>query len=67
MLDALLRAVIASAILAALVYGFSRGFRAGIGWLERKRDEVTASQSRASVKEFLFRASWCGSRRCSSG
>jgi len=54
-LAALLRAVIATAILAALIYGFSRTFRAGIGWLERKRDAVAARESRATFREFLFR------------
>ena len=54
-LDALLRAAIATAVLAALVYGFRRAFRASIGWLERKRDAVAARESRATFSEFLFR------------
>lgn len=54
-LNALLRAAIASAILAALVYGLSRVFRGGIGWLERKRDAVAAEHARATFREFLFR------------
>jgi small-conductance mechanosensitive channel len=54
-LDALLRAAIASAILAALVYGFSRAFRLGIGWLGRKRDAVAAQHASATFREFLFR------------
>ncbi|HET9024400.1 MAG TPA: hypothetical protein VFN64_07480, partial [Burkholderiaceae bacterium] len=54
-LDALVRAAVATAILGALVYGFSRGFRGGIGWLERRRDAVAAQHSRATLREFLFR------------
>jgi hypothetical protein len=50
MLDALLRAAIATAILGVLVYGFRRAFRSGIGWLERKRDAVTAQYSRATLR-----------------
>jgi small-conductance mechanosensitive channel len=54
-LDALIRAGIATVLLAGLIYGLNRTFRAGIGWLERRRDAAAASSSRASLKEFLAR------------
>jgi small-conductance mechanosensitive channel len=53
--DGLVRAAIATAILAGLVYSLQRIFRSGIGWLERKRDAVAASHARATFKEFLAR------------
>jgi small-conductance mechanosensitive channel len=55
LLDGLIRAGVATVILAALLYGFRRGFRAGIGWLERARDGVAARHASATFKEFLAR------------
>jgi len=53
--DALIRAVVATAVLGALLFGLQRGFRAGIGWFERQRDAVASSHARATFKEFLAR------------
>jgi small-conductance mechanosensitive channel len=55
LLDGLIRAGVATVILAALLYGLRRGFQAGIGWLERTRDSVAARQASATFKEFLAR------------
>jgi small-conductance mechanosensitive channel len=54
-LDGLVRAVLATALLVALIYGFNRAFRASIGWLERKRSAETAAHAHATFREFLAR------------
>jgi len=55
LLDALLRAAIATALLVALAFGIGRAFHGGIGWLLRRRDAVAAHESRATFREFLLR------------
>lgn len=54
-LNALLWAAAATALLVLLLYGLGRAFRAGIDWLERKRDTEAEEHRNATLREFLLR------------
>ena len=54
-LDGLMRAGVATGILVAIAFVMLRGFSAGIGWLERRRDLVAARHERATLREFIAR------------
>ncbi|MGB2817719.1 MAG: mechanosensitive ion channel domain-containing protein [Burkholderiaceae bacterium] len=54
-LNGLVRAVLATLGLAALIWGFNRAFRFGIDWLERQRSAEAASHPHATLREFLAR------------
>lgn len=55
LLDGLIRAAIATGVFLALVWGIGRSLRAGIGWLERKRDAIAALSAKATLREFVAR------------